>query len=105
MGATRYCYIDGPCGVHCGVPCGVKIVPRCQIVCVSLGDIERSNRARVRHQVLYLPRAPHRKQPDFAIMSGNSAQAPQRVVEPVAVEHGDDAHGLVVGLGLAEMSE
>ena len=94
-----------PCGGPCGGPCGVQVVPCSKIVRVSLGDIDRSNRVRISHQVLHLPCTPHRVKPDLAIMAFDRTQAPQRIVEPVAVENRDDSHRLIVGFRLAEMPQ
>jgi hypothetical protein len=57
---------------------------------VPLGNIQRGQTARVGHQVLDLPRAPDGIQPEFAVMPGHSTQAPERIVQAVAVEHRDD---------------
>jgi hypothetical protein len=72
---------------------------------VPLGHIQRSQRARVRHQVLHLPSAPHGVEPCLSVDAVASTQAPQGVVEPVAIQDGSDRHGLVVGLRLAEMTQ
>jgi hypothetical protein len=53
---------------------------------VTLGNVQRGNRTRVGHQMLDLPRAPDGIQPEFAVVSRDGAQAPERIVQAVAVE-------------------
>jgi hypothetical protein len=54
------------------------------------GNVQRRDAARVRHQMLDLPRAPDGIQPEFAVMPSDSTQAPQRIVQAVAVQHRDN---------------
>jgi hypothetical protein len=68
---------------------------------VPLGHIQRGQRVRVRHQVLHLSGAPHCVQPRLSVDAVAGTQAPQGVVQPVAVEDGDERQRLIVGLRLA----
>jgi hypothetical protein len=72
---------------------------------VRLGNIERAQAARVCYQVLDLTCAPDCVQPDFAVVSGHGAQAPQRIVQAIAVKDRRDCKRLVVGLSFAEMRQ
>jgi hypothetical protein len=45
---------------------------------------------------------PYRKQAKVAVMALDCASRPQRIIQPVAVEDGQQAKRLVVGLGFAE---
>jgi hypothetical protein len=71
---------------------------------VPLGHIQRGQRAWAGYQVLHLSSAPDRIQPHLTLVAVHGAQAPQRVVQAVAVENGQQADGLVVGLRLAEVA-
>jgi hypothetical protein len=55
--------------------------------------------------VLELTRTPHGVQPNFLVAACDGAQAPQRVIQPIAVEHGHDGNRLVVSLGFAQVLE
>jgi hypothetical protein len=72
---------------------------------VSLGHIKRGQTALVRHQVLHLPRAPHGIQPRLAVDAGAGAQAPQRIVQPVAVEDRRQRQRFVIGLRFVEVTQ
>jgi hypothetical protein len=71
---------------------------------VSLCHIKGSQRARVRHQVLHLSGAPHGVQSCLTVDAFAGAQAPQRVVQAVAVEDGDQRQRLIVGLSFAKVT-
>ena len=70
-----------------------------------LGDIERRNRARINHQMLHPPRAPDRIQPNLTVVSGDSAQTPQRIVKSVAVEDRADQNRFVICLRFSKMAQ
>jgi hypothetical protein len=72
---------------------------------VPFGHIQRSQTARVGHQVLHLSCAPHCVQPRLAVDAAARSQAPQRVVQTVAVEDGDKRQRLAVGLRLSKMAQ
>jgi hypothetical protein len=72
---------------------------------VSLRNIQRSQRARVSHQVLYLSGAPDCVESSLTVDTVAGTQAPEGVVQSVAVEDGDEKQWLVVGLRLAKMLE
>jgi hypothetical protein len=71
---------------------------------VSLRYIQRSQRARVRHQVLYLSGAPDCVEACLTVDAFAGAQAPQRVVQAVAVENRRQRQWLVIGLRLAKVT-
>jgi hypothetical protein len=72
---------------------------------VPLGYIQRSERARVGHQVLHLSSAPDCIQAHLALVPINGTQAPQRVVQAVAFENRAERQRLVVGLRFAEVAQ
>jgi hypothetical protein len=55
--------------------------------------------------MLNLPSAPHGEQTYLALMSVNSTQAPQSIVQTVAVENRAKRQRLVIGLRLAQMAQ
>jgi hypothetical protein len=65
---------------------------------VPLGHIQRSERARVGHQVLHLSSAPDCIQAHLALVAVHGAQAPQRVVQAVAFENRAERQRLIIGL-------
>jgi hypothetical protein len=71
---------------------------------VPLGHIQRGKAARVDHKVLHLSSAPDQVQPQLTLVPIDGAQAPDRVVQAVAFENGQQADGLVIGLRLAQMA-
>jgi hypothetical protein len=57
------------------------------------------------HQVLHLSGTPDAEQADFTVVTFDGLQAPQRVIQAVAVQYRDDAQRFVISLGFAEVSE
>jgi hypothetical protein len=72
---------------------------------VPLGHIQRGQRAWVGHKVLHLSSAPDRIQSHLAPVTVHGTQAPERVVQPVAVKNRAERQRLVISLRFAQMPQ
>jgi hypothetical protein len=72
---------------------------------MTLGHIQRGQRALVGHQVLHLSGTPHGVQPNLTLVTAHGAETPQRVVQSVAVEDRAERQRLVIGLRFAEVAQ
>jgi hypothetical protein len=55
--------------------------------------------------MLHLTGAPYGIDPHFPLMSFDSAEAPQSIVQAIAIEDGEEGQRFVIGLGLAQVLE
>jgi hypothetical protein len=72
---------------------------------VSPRNIQRIQRARVGHQVLYLSGAPHGVQSSLTVDTVAGTQAPVGVVQSVGLQNRRQCERLVVGFGFVEVLE
>jgi len=59
----------------------------------------------ISHQVLDLSSAPNAKQSDFTVAAFDRLQAPQRIIQTIAIQHRYDAQRLIISFGFSEMAK
>lgn len=98
--------IGGGPGGGTGGGTGSGHLIRCRVAAsVPLCDIDSGFDSRIIVEVLHLPRAPDGIQsPPFGF-TRHSARAPERIVEPVAVQDRSERQRLIIGLSFAEVGQ